>query len=114
MPPDFVPIEQHPAYRMTVDPNRVQEAADAIAYDHFRLATPEYIEWFREHEAEYAADLAIMVSNIVTGDIADKIEALRVAAKICEDWTQFVANASDMSCWALERQMHREVLRRVG
>lgn len=96
-------------YAPRPDPNRRQEAAERVAFDHFRTVSPEFNEWISEQD--YRVDLALIVSNLIVGDAADMAEARRLASRVQDDFTQFVANATDYSSWPLERQMFREVER---
>ncbi len=96
-------------YAPRPDPNRRQEAAERVAFDHFRTVSPEFNEWIGEQD--YRVDLALIVSNLIVGDAADMAEARRLASRVQDDFTQFVANATDYSSWPLERQMFREVER---
>ena len=109
---DHVVLEMHPAYRQPRDENRWQEMAEHIAYEHFSRVTPEFLEWWNE-QLDHHTDAAFIVSNLIYGHAGDKAEARRLAVRVQDDFTAFVANASETSTWKLERDLHREVERLV-
>jgi hypothetical protein len=110
--PDCVMIEMHPAYRKTRDDNKWQEAAETVAYEHFRKCTPEFVEYLTESLGDRIPfnSVAAMISAI-TREAHILQQAKGVADCVREDFVQFVANSTDYSSWALERQMYREVKR---
>jgi hypothetical protein len=108
---DGVLTREHPAYRETIDPNALQEAAERVADWHIRNCTPEFVEWLDDSYAagriEMQTIAAILCALPREAHLVQQAKGL--ADTILGDFRTFVANVDDYPTWPMARQMAREV-----
>ncbi len=108
---DGVLTREHPAYRETIDPNALQEAAERVADWHIRNCTPEFVEWLDDSYAagriEMQTIAAILCALPREAHLVQQAKGL--ADTILGDFRTFVANADACAWWPVARRLAAEV-----
>ena len=108
---DGVLTREHPAYRETIDPNALQEAAERVAQWHIDNCTPELVEWLdnRYSAGEVTAETLAAIICALPREAHLVQQAKGIADTILGDFRTFVANADDYSAWPMARRIAAEV-----
>jgi hypothetical protein len=108
--PDCVMLEMHPAYRRVRDENRWQQAAEQVAYAHFRRCSPEFVQYVTESVGESIPfNTVAAVISALTREAHLVQQAKGIADCVRDDFVTFVANAESHSSWKLVRDLYEEV-----
>ena len=110
---DGVLTREHPAYRETIDPNALQEAAERVAQWHIDNCTPEFVEWLDDSYAAGRIEMQTIAAILCALPREAHLvqQAKGIADTILGDFRVFVANADDYSAWPMARRIAAEVRR---
>lgn len=110
---DGVLTREHPAYRETIDPNALQEAAERVAQWHIDNCTPEFIAWLDDSYAAGRIEMQTIAAILcaLPREAHLVAQAKGLADTIIGDFRTFVANADERDWWPLARRIAAEVRR---